>query len=124
MSTMLPDSRLVRRADLEAGTGPAHPERNPSSWIAAARRWMSRNVWLCPVLMIVLAATAFVLFGASPWRALLIAMLLACPVLIVWGAITVRRSNPENQPKIVNASHQTTRRDPHHGAGGKGTDNG
>jgi len=50
------------------------------------RRWG----WLCPWLAILLAAGVFLLFGLTWWSALLAALLLVCPALILWGIYVVR----------------------------------
>ena len=51
--------------------------------------WVQRWLWLCPVLGIALAAAVLLLFGLS-WRtALLAALLLVCPALLVWGIAEV-----------------------------------
>jgi F0F1-type ATP synthase membrane subunit b/b' len=54
-------------------------------WPEFANRWM----WLCPILAVVIAAAVLRSFGFSWWSAVLAALLLVCPVLIVWGAIEV-----------------------------------
>lgn len=51
-----------------------------------ARWW-----WLCPSLAIALAAAVFALRGLTWWTALLAALLLVCPVLMVWGFFYLRR---------------------------------
>jgi uncharacterized membrane protein YfcA len=48
-------------------------------------------IWLCPWAMLGLAVGILFLLGLSVWTALLAAVLLACPTLILWGAIQVRR---------------------------------
>lgn len=50
-----------------------------------ANRW----AW-CPWLAILLAAGVFVLFGLSWWSALLAALLLVCPALMLWGLYVMR----------------------------------
>jgi Flp pilus assembly protein TadB len=50
-------------------------------------KWM----WLCPALAVVLAAAVFALFGLSVWSALLAALLLVCPALLLW-AVNERRA--------------------------------
>lgn len=52
-------------------------------------RFADRWLWLCPLLAIVLAAAVLMLFGLTVWSALLAALLLVCPALILWGAIEV-----------------------------------
>jgi hypothetical protein len=44
---------------------------------------------LCPILAVVIAAAVLWSFGFAWWSALLAAVLLVCPVLILWGAIQV-----------------------------------
>lgn len=46
------------------------------------RRWS----WLCPLACALLAVAVLAYFGVSLWSALLAALLLACPVLVVWSA--------------------------------------
>lgn len=67
-------------------------------------RFANRWLWLCPILAVVLAAGVLMLFGLAFWGALLAAVLLVCPALILWGAIevmlderrqrTARKKNP------------------------------
>jgi hypothetical protein len=46
-------------------------------------------MWLCPILAVVIAAAVLWSFGIAWWSALLAAVLLVCPALIVWGAVQV-----------------------------------
>ena len=52
-------------------------------------RFADRWLWLCPVLSILLAAAVLMIFGFTFWGALLAALLLVCPAMILWGAIEV-----------------------------------
>jgi len=52
-------------------------------------RFANRWLWLCPILAIVLAAVVLMMFGFTFWAALLAAVLLVCPALILWGLIEV-----------------------------------
>lgn len=54
-------------------------------WPEFANRWM----WLCPILAVVIAAAVLWSLGIAWWSALLAAVLLVCPALIVWGAVQV-----------------------------------
>lgn len=45
-------------------------------------RWL----WLCPTLSILLTALLLMWFGLTWWTALLAALLLVCPVTLLWGA--------------------------------------
>lgn len=51
---------------------------------------MNRWGWLCPWLAVAFAAAVFVLFGFTWWSALLAALLLVCPVLVLWGLFITR----------------------------------
>jgi hypothetical protein len=54
-------------------------------WPELANRWM----WLCPILAVMIAAAVLWSLGVAWWSALLAAVLLVCPVLILWGAVQV-----------------------------------
>ena len=54
-------------------------------WPEFANRWM----WLCPGLAVAIAAFVLWSFGWTWWSALLAALMLVCPALILWGAIQV-----------------------------------
>lgn len=47
--------------------------------------------WICPWAMVGLAAVVIYVFALSIWTALIVALLLACPAVILWGAIQVKR---------------------------------
>ena len=53
-------------------------------------RMMNHWLWLCPLLGVALAAGVLVMFGWQWWSALLAALLLVCPALVVWGWFTLR----------------------------------
>ena len=52
---------------------------------------MNKWAWLCPWLAIALAAAVLVLWGLTLWTALVVALLLACPVIMLWAVIKLRR---------------------------------
>jgi hypothetical protein len=54
-------------------------------------RFVNRWLWLCPALAVLLAAAVLMLFGLTVSSALLAALFLVCPALIVWGAVEVWR---------------------------------
>jgi len=62
--------------------------------------WVQRWLWLCPALGIAVATAVLVVFGFS-WRtALLAALLLACPALLLWGGVMlVRELRRQRAPK-------------------------
>lgn len=60
-------------------------------WEFFESEWVERWLWLFPVLGLAVAAAVLVMFGFS-WRtALLAALFLACPALLLWGAVTLIR---------------------------------
>jgi Na+/H+-dicarboxylate symporter len=56
------------------------------------RELWRRGVWLCPLVAMGLLAGMLTLFGVRPWTALLAALLLVCPALLLWGLVTLSRS--------------------------------
>lgn len=58
---------------------------------ACVREW----AWLCPFGMLGLAAGILLVFGGTFWTAILVALLLVCPAIMIWGALYVRRRAPK-----------------------------
>lgn len=57
-------------------------------WPVEHSDWRARiSQWWCPWVALGLAAGILALAGLSWWSALLVALLLVCPALIVWGLI-------------------------------------
>jgi hypothetical protein len=52
---------------------------------------MSKWAWLCPWLSIALAAAVLTLWGLTWWSALLAALFLVCPAIMLWGLVKLRR---------------------------------
>ena len=52
-------------------------------------------VWVCAIGMMVMAAVILILLGFSVWTALLVGLLLGCPLVILWGAIQLWLFPPE-----------------------------
>lgn len=50
--------------------------------------------WLCPVISLAFAGAIALLFGLSAWTILLIAVLLACPVVMIWTYVMGQRPLP------------------------------
>lgn len=50
-------------------------------------------MWICPALAIAMAAVILWLWGLTWQSAIVIAILLTCPALLVWGALQLRNSN-------------------------------
>lgn len=53
---------------------------------------MSRWLWLCPPLVLTLAAGILWRWGLTPASAVVVALLLVCPALLLWGAVVLRSS--------------------------------
>ena len=51
---------------------------------------MNRWYWLCPWLAVALAVAVLMLVGLTWWSALFAALLLVCPVLVLWGMFITR----------------------------------
>lgn len=71
--------------------GTAEPLREDSP--VAAKRFRAWG-WLCVLASLIAAIALLVLLEPTLWRALLVAVLLACPVVAVWGLITGVRPLP------------------------------
>lgn len=54
-------------------------------------RGLQRWAWLCPALGLVMAAAVFHLWGLSWWTAILAALMLACPLTLLWWWLFMRR---------------------------------
>lgn len=53
--------------------------------------FLNHWLWLCPLLSLVLAAVLMALFGLTWVSAILVALILVCPAVMVWGAYVLRR---------------------------------
>lgn len=51
---------------------------------------VQRWAWLCPALGLVMAAAVFYLWGLSLWTAILAALMLACPLTLLWWWLFMR----------------------------------
>lgn len=56
-------------------------------------RWR-RLSWLCPLVSLALAAGILILFGLSPWTAVILVVLLACPLMAAWSYFLGQRPLP------------------------------
>lgn len=63
------------------------------------KEWMRTCVrdwaWLYPFVMLGLAAGILILFGVTIWTSILVALLLVCPAIMIWGALYLRRRAPK-----------------------------
>lgn len=64
--------------------------RVPSLLPVFAQDVMSRWVWICPALGLILATLVFYLWGFTLWTSIVAALMLVCPSIILWGLITLR----------------------------------
>lgn len=51
------------------------------------RRW----AWLCPFAAILVAVAVLMLFDLTFWHAVIVALLLVCPAIVVWGVLMTRK---------------------------------
>lgn len=58
---------------------------------ACVREW----AWLCPFGMLGLAVGILVVFGVTFWTSILVALLLVCPAIMIWGALYLKRRSPK-----------------------------
>jgi membrane protein implicated in regulation of membrane protease activity len=71
--------------DADAGT--------TGDW-APSGRWTDRLLWLCPLVGLIAAAVSLGLFGVQLWTAITVALLITCPLVIVWALLIERRQRP------------------------------
>lgn len=57
---------------------------------ASKRRMTDRLLWLCPGLSLIFAAGLLWLVGLTPWAAVLAAVLIGCPVAVVFALLAER----------------------------------
>jgi len=71
-----------------------HPRRSlapmPASSEATAPRLADRLLWLCVPIGILALVVILLLFGLSLWSALAIALLIVCPLVVVWVLVGER----------------------------------
>ena len=60
---------------------------------------MSRTLIWCVGIGLAVAIGAFAWLGVRPWTIALALFLLACPAVVVWGAIEVRRGGGARRAK-------------------------
>ena len=65
------------------------------TFLDRAKTVLGNWLWLCPLLAIGLAAAVVMFWGLSAWTALVAALLLVCPALILWGAVTLSRNGSQ-----------------------------
>ena len=53
----------------------------------AMRASMQKNAWLCPVMSLLLAIACLLAFGLAWWNALIVGLLLGCPLSILWALV-------------------------------------
>lgn len=51
---------------------------------------LSRWVWICPALGLILATLVFYMWGFTLWTSFVGALMLVCPSIVLWGLITLR----------------------------------
>jgi Flp pilus assembly protein TadB len=61
---------------------------------APSDRSRGRLLWLCPLVGLIAGAVILGLFGVKLWTAITFALLITCPLLIVWVLLIERRQRP------------------------------
>lgn len=87
-----PDGAVGDRSRNLELSSPSVPADAPGAWST-----LSRLLWLCPIVGIVAVGALLMAFGLSVWTALVAALLLACPAVLLWGVTTqfgARRRTP------------------------------
>ena len=65
------------------------------------RNWL----WPCPLLALALAAAVLAIWGLARWTAIIAALLLVSPALIVWGAVTLSRNGSQGYCSTKNSGY-------------------
>lgn len=65
--------------------------RVPGFLPTPANSALSRWVWICPALGLILATLVFYLWGFTLWTSFVAALMLVCPGIMVWGLVTLRK---------------------------------
>lgn len=50
--------------------------------------------WACPVVSVILTALVLIALDWSPWKVLMLAILLTCPIVAIWGVIQGNKPLP------------------------------
>jgi hypothetical protein len=66
----------------------------------------NRWVWLCPLLALGLAAGILLLWGLTLWTAIVAALLLVCPAIIIWAMFHFGRDEIRDRLLEIRASRR------------------
>lgn len=72
-----------RHAD-QRTPGQTAPSNRPPGWL----------FWLCPLVGLIAGAVILGFFGVKLWTAITVALLITCPLVIVWVLLIERRQRP------------------------------
>lgn len=61
---------------------------------AAGANGLRRMLWICPPLGVALAAAVLYAWGLAWWTAIVAALLLVCPAVLLWGVLYAARRAP------------------------------
>lgn len=64
--------------------GQTAPSYRPRNWL----------LWLCPLVGLIAGAVILGFFGVKLWTAITFALLITCPLVIVWVLLIERRQQP------------------------------
>ncbi len=59
---------------------------------------MSRWLWICPILLVLLSVAIFLYWGWSWTTVGLVALVMVCPATMIWGAAQIHKT-PVNDTK-------------------------
>lgn len=62
---------------------------------------MNRWLWICPILVVLLIVSVLLYWGWSWVSAVLIALALVCPAIMIWWAIQIRKPRADNLKTAV-----------------------
>lgn len=69
--------------------------------MSKAKERLGKLIWLCPPLMTALAVWILTLLGFTVWVAVLMALLLVCPAIIIYGLIKIPRLKGGSSPETL-----------------------
>lgn len=52
---------------------------------------MSRWLWICPILAVLLSVVVLYYFGLTWKTAAVVVLVMVCPAIMIWGAFEIRK---------------------------------
>jgi ABC-type bacteriocin/lantibiotic exporter with double-glycine peptidase domain len=60
---------------------------------------MNRWLWTCPILAILVSAAVLFYYGLTLTTAVVAALIMVCPAVMIWGALQMRETPAEKAAK-------------------------